>query len=187
MQGSRIQGFEWIYPIYSSTHSPIFCLCALPLLRSLSSTLLLRAHNPSKIRLTRCIMESYMYVQAGYIALKIIITVRDVHLIITGSPQGVLDYRSREPFALCPFVPYFYSSSTHSPIYRFSASVPLCLIFLCLCQNLHYCSCYSIDSDRISARDKINVPSPRVPYTGVVLKEERYGKKTTGACEMGHA
>jgi hypothetical protein len=47
-----------------------------------------------------------MYVQAGYIALKIIIiTVRDVHLIITGSPQGVLDYRSRESFALCPSVP----------------------------------------------------------------------------------
>ncbi len=89
-------------------------------LRSLSSTPLLRAPYPSKIRLTRCIMESYMYVQAGYIALKIIITVRDVHLIITGSPQGVLDYRSRESFALCPFVPLCLAFTPHPPILRFS-------------------------------------------------------------------
>ena len=121
-------------------------------LRSLSSTLLLRAPYPSKIRLTRCIMESYMYVQAGYIALKIIIIVRDVHLIITGSPQGVLDYRSRESFALCalPLLPL-----------SLCPSVPLCLcpLFLlplplcasvpclyCLCASVPcFCPCLSAD------------------------------------------
>jgi len=111
-------------------------LYALFFLRSLSSTLLLRVPYPSKIRLTQCIMESYMYVQAGYIALKIIIiTVRDVHLIITGSPQGVLDYRSRESFALCPFVASVPLSLCALPL------LPLCLsaCFFCLCAFVPLC------------------------------------------------